>query len=198
MNILSVRHGSESHFYNSNEMIKIYLKFLENDKIEIIEEVLKIIGNLINDSQESKEIIISSGIFDKIIQISRNNYISEEIIIDIIWILYSLFKKQHSGYYYNIPEEIVIYVFTQGLSCLNTILTFIYYDNKDIKIECLNGLTILAEYASLGVVRKMVDHEVIKMMINSKSTLEDDNFKLAILRVIGNLTGNTEETVIKV
>ena len=91
-------------------MIEIYFKFLENEKIEIVEEVLKIIGNLINDSQESKEVIIYSGIFNKIIQISRNNYLSEEIIIDIVWIVYSLFKKQNSEYYYNIPEEIVIYL----------------------------------------------------------------------------------------
>ena len=44
----------------------------------------------------------------------------------------------------------------------------------------------------------MVEHEVIKMMISIKSTLEDNSLKLAILRVIGNLTGNSEETIIKV
>ncbi len=76
--------------------------------MNIIEEVLKIIGNVINDKEESKEIIISSGIFTKIIDISRNNNLSSNMIIDVIWISSSLFKKLHSGYSFEVPEEIVI------------------------------------------------------------------------------------------
>jgi hypothetical protein len=89
-------------------MIEIYLKCLDNNNMHIIEEVFKIIGNVINDKEESKEIIISSGIFAKIIDISRNNYLSENMIIDVIWISYSLYKKMHSSSSYEVPEEIVI------------------------------------------------------------------------------------------
>jgi hypothetical protein len=44
----------------------------------------------------------------------------------------------------------------------------------------------------------MIEHDVIKMMIDSKTTLDDNNIKLSILRVIGNLSANSNGTVIKV
>ncbi len=108
LNIISVCHVIQNFFYTSKEMIEIYLKCLDNNNMHIIEEVFKIIGNVINDKEESKEIIISSGIFAKIIDISRNNYLSENMIIDVIWISYSLYKKMHSSSSYEVPEEIVI------------------------------------------------------------------------------------------
>ena len=77
-------------------------------------------------------------------------------------------------------------------------LNYIYHEHKEIKIECLNGLSIIAEFASIGIITKMIEHDVIKMMIDSKTTLDDNNIKLSILRVIGNLSANSNGTVIKV
>ena len=77
-------------------------------------------------------------------------------------------------------------------------MNFIYSESITIKLECIDGLSALAEFASGNVIREMVDHQVIGEMIAAKSTLEDNSIKLSIIRILGNLTGQSDEYIINV
>ena len=92
-------------------MINLYSKFLDNLNQEIVEEIIMIIGNIINDNEESKQIIIKSNILNKIFEIAEKGISNHENIQEILWILSSFFKRQKChNVYIPIPEEIVFII----------------------------------------------------------------------------------------
>ena len=149
---------------------------------EICEEIVWILSHVINLNSNVTEIILKHKIFESVLEIFSEDTLNKDYLLKIL----NLFENLLAGSSEFILDKILY------LQIIKIVSAFIYFDDEDIKLKCLEITKLLSCFQSNSITENLINSGIIKKILGFKDI---NNIKLSniILVIVGNILA--EETI---
>jgi hypothetical protein len=183
----------ETKYLLNKNIIDVFANLLDHKHDEIKEQAIWGIGNLIGDSPEVRDQIISQNVIQKLISLFKSQKNSSELVNILIWCFSNCFRIKPKIEENNIINELL----------KTLIFGFYYYDDFELRSDCLLGLKQYCKeelipfftHDSFLSTLKVFYKQLVEIKMNRKKIFE---LMTGVHVILGNITNSDDKNTDKI